>query len=168
MRNLNAEMRSGKSFKQAIIFRDRRCKQISGKMSKEYIEEFGSLGGVFLNVGSEEVCALNAIYDTLVAIEEHDLSLGKHEIDKKQFVQYLRSEGTCRRTQLFRAAATRSPCVGRAVGNAAESSVPQPKQPPQPPKPANGWQTQSLHPGEARPWPGQESRGFIGWLCRAG
>jgi hypothetical protein len=86
MRNLNAEMRSGRDFKQAIILRDRRCKQISGKTSKEYIEEFGRLGGVYLEGGSEEICALNAIYDTLVAIEEHDLSLGKHEFDKKQFV----------------------------------------------------------------------------------
>lgn len=132
MRNLNAEMRSAKAFKQAIVFRDRRCKQISGRTSKEYIEEFGNLGGVFLNVGGEEICALNAIYDTLVAIEEHDLSLGKHEIDKRQFVQYLRNEGTCRRTQLFRTAAQRSGCVGRAVGTAYGASTPQPVQPPRP------------------------------------
>jgi hypothetical protein len=130
MRNLNAEMRSGKGIKQAIIFRDRRCKQISGKISKEYIEEFGNLGGVFLNVGGEEICALSAIYDTLVAIEEHDLSLGKHEIDKRQFVQYLRNEGTCRRTQLFRVASQRSGCVGRAVGNIAGASTLKPVQPP--------------------------------------
>jgi hypothetical protein len=139
MRNLNAEMRSAKAFKQAIVFRDRRCKQIGGKTSKEYIEEFGNLGGVFLNVGGEEICALNAIYDTLVAIEEHDLSLGKHEIDKRQFVQYLRNEGTCRRTQLFRAAAQRSGCMGCAVGNASGVSTPKPVQPPQPAgPPTNG------------------------------
>jgi hypothetical protein len=121
MRNLNAEMRLSRDFKQAIILRDRRCKQISGKTSKEYIEEFGRLGGVYLNVGSEEICALNAIYETLVAIEEHDLTLGKHEIDKKQFVQYLRSEGTCRRTQVFRAATSRSRCIARAVGSPTEA-----------------------------------------------
>lgn len=141
MRNLNAEMRSGKDFELAIILRDRRCKQISGKASKEYVEEFERLGGCYLNVGSDEICALNAIYDTLVSIEEHDLSLGKHEIDKKQFVQYLRSEGTCRRTQLFRAAAGRSDCVARAVGASAESSTSAPKatsQPPPPLPPAKG------------------------------
>src|SRR5262249_51653520 len=123
MRNFNAGMRSGKGFKHAIILRDRRCKQITGTTSKEYIEEFGRLGGVYLNVGSDEICALNAIYDALVAIEEQDLSVGKHEIDKKQFVQYLRSEGTCRRTQLFRTAAAHSPCVGRALGSAADPPV---------------------------------------------
>ena len=101
MRNFNTEMRSAKDFKHAIILRDRRCKQISGKVSKEYIDEFERLGGAYLNVGSDEICVLNAIYETLVAIEEHDLSIGKHEIDKKQFVQFLRTEGTCRRTQLF-------------------------------------------------------------------
>jgi hypothetical protein len=139
MRNLNAEMRSGRDFKQAIILRDRRCKQVSGKTSQGYVGEFGNLGGVFLNVGGEEICGLNAIYDTLVAIEEHDLSLGKHEIDKKQFIQYLRSEGTCRRTQLFRAAAQRSGCIGRAVGNASGASTPKPVQPSQPAgPPTNG------------------------------
>jgi hypothetical protein len=148
MRNLNAELRSGREFKQAIILRDRRCKQISGKTSQAYIEEFGRLGGVYLNVGNEEICPLNAIYDTLVAIEEHDLSLGKHEIDKKQFVQFLRSEGTCRRTQLFRAGAVRSACVGRAVGSAAENPMPKPKQPPQPPSPPTDEKRSSSTPAK--------------------
>ncbi|GIX04297.1 MAG: hypothetical protein KatS3mg114_0166 [Planctomycetaceae bacterium] len=120
MRNLNSEMRSGKDFKHAVILRDRRCKQINGKASQQYIAEFEQMGGAYLNVGSDEICALNAVYDALVAIEEHDLSLGKHEIDKKQFVQFLRSEGSCRRTQLFRAAASRFPCVARAVGISSE------------------------------------------------
>ena len=132
MRNLNTEMRSGKGFKQAIILRDRRCKQISGKTSKEYIEEFERLGGCYLHVGSDEICALNAIYDTLVSIEEHDLSLGKHEIDKKQFVNYLRNEGTCRRTQLFRAAASRSGCMARIIGIPSEAPVPKSMLPSQP------------------------------------
>src|SRR4051794_15651650 len=91
------------------------------------------MGGVYLNVGNEEICALNAIYDTLVAIEEHDLSLGKHEIDKKQFVHYLRSEGTCRRTQYFRAAASRSNPVARAVGGGAEATASTPAPSTQPP-----------------------------------
>jgi hypothetical protein len=138
MRNLNAEMRAAKGFKYAIVFRDRRCKQISGKTSKEYIEEFGNLGGVFLNVGGEEICTLNALYDTLVAIEEHDLSLGKHEIDKKQFVLYLRNEGICRRTQLFRVASQRFGCVGRAVGNDLNGSATKSKPQSQPAGPTTG------------------------------
>src|SRR5262249_23926093 len=132
MRNLNAEMRSAKAFKQAIVFRDRRCKEITGKVSRQHIDDFVRLGGAYLEVGSEEICVLSAIYDTLVAIEEHDLSLGKHEIDKRQFVQYLRNEGTCRRTQLSRSAAQRSGCMGRAVGNASGGSTPKPEPPPQP------------------------------------
>ena len=140
MRNLNVEMRAGKEFKNAVILRDRRCKAISGKASKEYVEEFERLGGCYLNVGGDEICALSAVYDTLVSIEEHDLSLGKHEIDKKQFVQYIRTEGSCRRTQLFRAAASRSGCVARAVGMAdppvgsPTAAVP----PPPPVAPAKG------------------------------
>ena len=135
MRNLNSEMKSSKDFKHAIILRDRRCKQITGKTSQQHIEEFERLGGAYLNVGSDEVCVLNAIYDALVAIEEHDLSLGKHQIDKKQFVQYLRTEGLCRGTQLFRAAATRSGCLARAIGISPELAATSLTTPPAPPNP---------------------------------
>lgn len=127
MRNFNTEMQSAKDFKHAIILRDRRCKQISGKASKEYIDHFERLGGAYLNVGSDEVCVLDAIYETLVAIEEHDLSLGNHEIDKKQFVQFLRTEGTCRRTQLFRAAVSRSACMAKTMGTPTEPIGNKPK-----------------------------------------
>lgn len=144
MRNLNSEMKAGKDFKHAIILRDRRCKQISGKASQQYINEFERLGGAYLNAGSDEICILDAIYDALVAIEEHDLTLGKHEIDEKQFVQYLRTEGSCRRTQLFRAAANRSADVARAVGASAEPAAPDPPLPPAPPAP-----DQSHKPGPA-------------------
>jgi hypothetical protein len=154
MRNLNAELQSARDFKQAIILRDRRCKQISGKTSQAYIEEFGRLGGVYLNVGSEEICPLNAIYDTLVAIEEHDLSLGKYEIDKKQFVQFLRNEGTCRRTQLFRAAAQRSGCVGRAVGNVTESQLTQRRPPAQQIPPISEKPVSPTHVNPLRGWGG--------------
>jgi hypothetical protein len=151
MRNLIAEMRAGKHFRPAVILRDRRCKQI-GPKSKEYVEEFERMGGAYLHVGGDEIGPLNAIYDTLVAVEEHDLSIGKHQIDKKQLVQFLRSEGTCRRTQLFRAAASRSACLARAVGIGTEPPAPGPQpaggpngtwtdgkpSPPAPPKPARG------------------------------
>lgn len=154
IRNLIAEMQVGREFKKAIIIRDRRCKQISGKTSKEYIEAFERLGGVYLNVGSDEICAINAIYDTLVAIEEHDLSLGKHEIDKNQFVHYLRTEGTCRRTQLFRAAATRSSCFGRVIGSSIDLVEPRPEPPRPPPIPPVGGRPTSTSPAQAdRPIP---------------
>lgn len=136
MRNLNAVLRAGRDFKQAIVVRDRRCRQITGKASIQYIEEFERLGGEYLPLGGDDVCPLNAIYDTLVAIEEHDLSVGKHEIDKQQFVQYLRSEGACRRIRLFRTAANRSRSLARAIGEDLPSSpstqIP-PHQPPSPP-----------------------------------
>ena len=89
MRNLIDVMRSGKGPKRVVLLRDRRCKAVGDK-GQEYVETFQEMGGVYLPAGGGEVSLLNAIYDTLVAIEEHDLSIGKHEIDKRQFVEFLK------------------------------------------------------------------------------
>ena len=101
MRNLLDVIQSGPSPTRVVLLRDRRCKA-AGTKGQEYLETLQEMGGVYLPAGSSEVSLLNAIYDTLVAIEEHDLSIGKHEIDKKQFVEFLKSDGVGRRTQLLR------------------------------------------------------------------
>jgi hypothetical protein len=63
----------------------------------------------------DEITSLNTLYDTLVAVEEHDLSVGSHEIDKQQFVQFLKSEGFCEQTQFFRNSARLLKCIERAI-----------------------------------------------------
>jgi hypothetical protein len=93
----------------------------------EYVEAFERMGGAYLHVGNDEVAILNAIYDTLVAIEEHDLSIGSHEIDKKQFMEFLRTEGTWRRTQFFRAAAHRSKSITNLISSSRQGETPAPK-----------------------------------------
>ena len=82
MRNINEVMRSGGGPRRAILLRDRRCKAVGDK-GREYVAAFEGMGNVFLNAGEDEISALNAIYDTLVAIEEHDLSIGTHEVDNQ-------------------------------------------------------------------------------------
>lgn len=44
---------------------------------------------------------LNSVYETLVAVEEHDLTVGQHEIDKRQIVTYLRNERVLNRTTVM-------------------------------------------------------------------
>jgi hypothetical protein len=140
IRNFVAEMVSGQAFKQALILRDRRCKQI-GRKSSEHIETLEQKGGVYLQAGNEEMSLLNAIYDVLVAIEEHDLSIGSHEVDKRQFMSFLQREGTWRRSQLIRAAANVSEPLRRLVGMPATphadrtptaAKAPTPTMPPSP------------------------------------
>ena|GEM_PF-1155740 len=114
MRNLNEVMRSGGETK-AIVLRDRRCKAVGDK-GRQYVDSFQEAGGVYLPAGGSEVSLLNAIYDTLVAIEEHDLSIGKLEVDQGQFVEFLKSEGLGRKAQLLRNAANLSEVFARAVG----------------------------------------------------
>src|SRR5215510_869358 len=86
-----------------------------GAASRHYVDEIESLGGVFLSANSEEVVMLNALYDTLVAVEEHDLSVSAHEIDIRQFIQSIKNEGILGQIQLFRNAGRLSPCVERAT-----------------------------------------------------
>jgi len=117
MRNLVDVIRSGDAPKQTILLRDRRCKAPAvGSRGQEYLDAFEKMGGVYLLADGEEVSLLNAIYDTLVAIEEHDLAIGAYKIDKAQFVEFLRSEGLGHRTRLLRSAATPSDAFARAIG----------------------------------------------------
>ncbi len=102
-RNLNKTFESGEQFKKLLVVRDRRCRQI-GARSQKYLQYITNRGGIFINAGIDEASLLGALYDTLVAIEEHDLSAKGREIDKRQFVEFLKSEGFFARTQFFRGA----------------------------------------------------------------
>lgn len=130
MRNLAEVMRSTTGPKKVVLLRDRRCKA-AGSKGQEYVEAVQEMGGAFLRAGDSEISILNAIYDTLVAIEEHDLSIGTHEIDKKQFVEFLKGEGVGRRTQLLRHAANLSEAFARAIGVERPTPGPNGSQPPQ-------------------------------------
>ncbi len=116
MRNLNSRMGEKRGVTKAIVLRDRRCRRL-GPASAEHRAEFERLGGIFLDIGKEEASVLGAVYDTIVAIEEHDLSIGDHVITKEQLVGYLRQEGSCRRSELLRVASTCSEGMARAVGS---------------------------------------------------
>ncbi|HEX6986304.1 MAG TPA: hypothetical protein VF170_13060, partial [Planctomycetaceae bacterium] len=104
-RNLNKALLGGVQFDRVLVVRDRRCKTFAPKSkSQEYLAELEARGGRVVYAGADEVTALNALYDALIAVEEHDLSVGSVEIDKEQFVRHLRAEGVCLRTELFRRA----------------------------------------------------------------
>jgi hypothetical protein len=122
-RNLLAVVKEGTQTRRAILLRDVRCKA-AGKATAEYLAEFERLGGVFLLVGPDELSTLNAIYDTLVAVEEHDLSIGTHQVDKRQFVQFLRSGGSARRSQFLRSAALQFPPLDRLLATATAATSP--------------------------------------------
>jgi hypothetical protein len=104
IRNLVSVFRDGEQFTHAIIIRDCRCNQVSEK-GKEYLQAFQRRKGNYLSVSIDEYTFLNALYDTLVAIEEQNLSIGTYKVTKCDFVQYLKYSGIGRQSQLFRTAA---------------------------------------------------------------
>lgn len=101
MKNLMSVLDQGDQFTRSVIFRDRRCTGL-GKKSHEYIDEFTTNGGFFRELDQEETAFVNAVYDTLIAIEEYDMTLDSHQVDKREFVDYLLSTGELDNHEFFR------------------------------------------------------------------
>ncbi|MGF1583057.1 MAG: topoisomerase DNA-binding C4 zinc finger domain-containing protein [Gemmataceae bacterium] len=95
------------------MIRDRRCKKL-GTMSQAHLDKALAAGAIFVHAGLDEVTCLNAMYETLVAVEEHDLTVGNHEIDKRQLVSFFRSSGILSRTELFRHASKHFTLAGES------------------------------------------------------
>lgn len=125
MRNLNKCLKDGEQFTHLLMIRDRRCKRLGAK-SQEHLEEAQSKGASYIQAGQDEMTCLNAVYDTLVAVEEHDLTVGDHEIDKCQVVGFLRNERVLSRTEFFRHAGRHCPPLAEVVGLEGPQSNPLP------------------------------------------
>ena len=121
MRNLNKCLKDGDQFAQLIMIRDRRCKRLGAK-SQEHLDEAQAKGASYVQAGQDEMTCINAVYDTLVAVEEHDLTVGDHEIDKRQIVAYLRNERVLSRTEFFRHAGRHCPPLAEVVGGEGQTS----------------------------------------------
>ena len=123
MRNLNKCLKDGDQFTHLVMIRDRRCKRLGAK-SQEHLDEAQTKGACFVQAGQDEMTCLNAVYETLVAVEEHDLTVGEHEIDKRQIVAYLRNQRVLSRTEFFRHAGRYFPPLAALVnGNSQESPL---------------------------------------------
>lgn len=114
IRNLNHCFSSGE-FQTLIMIRDRRCRPI-GTRTKKHIEEAEARGAVFVDAGRHELSQLDALYSTLVAIEERDLTVGKHLVDKAHFSTFLRTSKRLLQSEFFREFATRCPPFSEIVG----------------------------------------------------
>ena len=115
MRNLNKCFNQGMQFSHLLMIRDRRCKRL-GPRSQEHLDEAQLKGASYIQAGQHEMTCLNAVYDTFVAVEEHDLAIGDHEIDKLQVVGFLRNGRVLSRTDLFRNAGRLYPPLAEIVG----------------------------------------------------
>ena len=122
MRNLNKCMTSGEQFSRLVMIRDRRCKRIGAK-SEEHRRAAEERGAMFVHAGSDEITNINAVYDTLIAVEEHDLTVGSHEIDKRQLVGFLRNEKLLSKTEFFRNIARHCPPIADTIGTDQSSPV---------------------------------------------
>jgi len=114
MRNLNKCIKKNDQFNCLVMIRDRRCKSLgNGTKSLQHLDEARKSGAKYIEAGLDEIVCLNAVYETMTAIEEHDLTVGLHEIDKRQLVGFLRNERVLSRTESFRQ-------IGRHLSELAE------------------------------------------------
>jgi Cdc6-like AAA superfamily ATPase len=115
MRNLNKCAKEGSQFTRLLLIRDRRCRKL-GQKGQEHLDEARSRGSTYVEAGQDEMTCLNAVYETFVAAEEHDLSVAEHEIEKRQVVAFLRHNQVLSKTELFRHASKMSQPLAQAVG----------------------------------------------------
>jgi hypothetical protein len=115
MRNLNKCLERGDQFRGLVMLRDRRCRRL-GARSEEHLDYALKRDAVLVHAGAEEMSCLNAAYDALVAVEEHDLCIGKHVIDKGQFVAFLRATRFLGQSEFLRNASRRSAPLASAIG----------------------------------------------------
>jgi len=87
IKNMRSILDNGQ-FDKAIILRDKQCKEL-GERSRENIELYKQSGGMFYKLDLEESIFINAIYDTLIAIEESDMTLHSYKVSKQEFIDYL-------------------------------------------------------------------------------
>lgn len=115
IRNLNACAEQGDQFTSLVLLRDRRCRRL-GPRSQELLDEAVERGAVLVEAGVDEITCLNAAYEMLVAVEEHDLCVGNHVIDMRQFVEFVKSERVLSRTNFYRHAGKFSEPLASAIG----------------------------------------------------
>ena len=115
IRNLNKCLKSREQFTHLLMIRDRRCKR-PGAKSQEHLDEAQEKGASYVQAGQDEITCINAVYDTMVAVEEHDLTVGDHEIDKRQIVGFLQNERILSKTELFRHAGRLCPPMAEVIG----------------------------------------------------
>jgi len=125
IRNFTAAFRDKEQFDDAVLIRDCRSSQITSK-AREYLDEFERCKGHYVNITADEYVLLNAFYDLLVAIEEHNLSIGTCKLSSEHFSQYLTQSGIARRSLLLRAIGTSCYCLEHAINGVAavESELP--------------------------------------------
>ena len=113
VRNFVSAVKS-KRVANSLLLRDQRCREAVG-VTANLLDDYTNQKGGYLQLTRGDFGLLNAIYEIFVAIEEHDLTIGTHKIDKREFVRFLREHRTARESQFLKLAAARFPPLCRAL-----------------------------------------------------
>jgi hypothetical protein len=125
IRNLMESLKGQGGCRSAIILRDQRCKS-PGAAGREWLDTFQAQGGAYLELDQIEWTKFNALYDTLVAVEQHDLTIGSHIIDQVEFLDSLRRNGLFHKAAVLRHAASRAPFLAHAISSPGVPTSSQP------------------------------------------
>lgn len=120
IRNLNKCFTESGQFNQLVLIRDRRCRRV-GVKSQQHLDQVQARGAAVVQAGIDEIRCINAVYETLVAVEEHDLTVRMHEVDKRQLVGFLQNDRVLNKTEFFRHAGRFCPPLGLIVAGSDNS-----------------------------------------------
>lgn len=101
LKNLAKTFEEQEQFKNLIILRDARCKEL-GKASDKRLNELRNEGVKVLSIDGPELNLINSVYDMLVAVEEHDITYNDKEIDIPRYLEFLKNENVLLQSNLFK------------------------------------------------------------------
>jgi len=101
LRNLLRNANEVHQFDKLIMIRDRRLRR-PGPRGQEYLDSLMAWGSVMVWADKDEIVTINALYDTLVAVEQRDLAIEQRRIEPSDLVAYWQNSDLLLRSELFR------------------------------------------------------------------
>jgi hypothetical protein len=100
LRNLRESFANRAQYDALIVLRDARCGR-PGPVGQEYLAELKKQPFAYIEADQDEFARFNALYELIVRLEQHDLSIGTRILDFMDLRDFLRREGLLRQCQLF-------------------------------------------------------------------
>ncbi len=83
-----------------LLVRDSRCLPLT-PTGKNAVSEFLAAGGRYVEIDQEEIALINGIFDTLLAVEERNVSVDSTIADKAILAGFLKSSGVLNESKIF-------------------------------------------------------------------
>jgi hypothetical protein len=114
LRNLRDVADRRSQFEALVILRDRRCAK-PGTVGQQHLDAILEGNSRCFELDGDDLARLNAIYDTLVDVEQRNICISGRPVEQREFIDYVRRNGDIRDCCPFGDAAELSPILASAM-----------------------------------------------------